>query len=399
MISHQKAAICGGIAVFLHLFSAAPAKAAAKIVLNDIGGVTGSPAELGFKIAASYWEHVLTNNVTLHFNVGLQSLGHGVLGGTDTTWAEYVPTSYYYDKLKGAASSTLDAQAIAHLPTLSATGSVTAIVPAYVDAATKQGVATSGTRIAPDNHEISNTLGLASANLQAISGIAAPVDATIVFSSNYAFDYNPSDGIAASSYDFIAVAIHEMGHALGFLTAAEDFNQVAGVSFSVDAFWWGYAADLFRYSAPGKLNWAFGTNSYFSLDGGQTAFGGNAYYSSGRQYGDGWQPSHWKAPPGGGCANVIGIMNPYTCPGTVDAVTAADLAVFDAIGWNLNVDVLANPSYHYSTAQAYLAYQAANGGGSGGVPEPASWALLLAGAGLAGGAMRYRRRRTTLRYA
>lgn len=36
---------------------------------------------------------------------------------------------------------------------------------------------------------------------------------------------------------------------------------------------------------------------------------------------------------------------------------------------------------------------------SAGVPEPASWTMMIAGFGLAGGAMRYRRRRTALRFA
>ena len=35
---------------------------------------------------------------------------------------------------------------------------------------------------------------------------------------------------------------------------------------------------------------------------------------------------------------------------------------------------------------------------AGGVPEPGTWALMISGFGLVGGAMRYRRRRTTLSY-
>jgi len=389
MNNRMKAVLCGAAAAGAVAFAAAPASAQTKIVLHDLGGVAGSPAEAGFRIAASYWESVLTNNVTIEFNVGFEDLGPDILGGTRTSLYTYVPIQDYYDALTANGVSALDAQAIAHLQPLSATGSVAPIVPGYLNPATQTGVASSGTRIGPDGQPISNTIAVASSVWQALTGDTAGVDAEIQFSSTFAFDFNPIDGISHSEYDFIGVAIHEMGHALGFLSGTEDFDYVAGwYGDSVDDAWWGYASDLFKYSAEGQLNWNFDTPSYFSIDGGKTAFLGDSYWSTGTEQGDGWQASHWKSPPGEGCSGFVGIMNPYICNGLVDSVTANDLGLLDAIGWNVNVDVLANPNYNFTTAQVRAA-----------VPEASSWMMMILGFGAIGGAMRYRTRRATVSYA
>lgn len=382
---HRITTMKHAVAALLVAGAATPALAGPTIHLNDIGGVAGSPAEQGFRIAAKYWESVLTNNVVLNFDVGFAPLGPGVLGGTSSALATYVPISAYYGALAATGTSALDAQAVANLSALSNTGSVKVVVPDYFTPATQEGVAASGTRIAPDNTAISATIALSSANLKALQGgNSNVVDGRIQFSSTFAFDFDPRDGISAGKYDFIGVAVHEMGHALGFLSGADDFNYSVSGGFPTDDYWWGYGADMFRYSAPGVLDWSFNTNSYFSIDGGQTAFQ-NGFFSTGEVYGDGWQASHWKAPVAPPyCSNLLGAMNPYICGGTVDTVTGLDLALFDAIGWNLNVDVLSNPSYAYTTAQMYYAV----------VPEPASWALLIAGAAMMMAVSRRRQRRS-----
>lgn len=365
---------------------------ALNIVLNDIGGVTGSQAEAGFAIAASYWESVISDNVTINFDVGFSNLGPGILGGTGTNLVEYVPISDYYSALAAHGNSALDAAALANLAPLSANGSVSTILPAYRNATTKNGVATTGSRVGPDGKAITNTIAIASSTAKALGFSTSGADAEIQFSNTFAFDFDPTDGIGAGMYDFIGVAIHEMGHALGFISGVDDFDYSTGQSIpNIDNYWWGYALDLFRYSADGQLNWNFDTEAYFSIDGGANPFLGNANFSTGENNGDGWQASHWKAP--GGCTNFVGIMNPYICSALVDSITAQDLGVFDAIGWNLNLDVLANPTYDFTTAQVYQAYYA------GAVPEPASWAMMIAGFGLAGAALRRRRRTVTVAFA
>lgn len=376
----------------LAVTAVAPASANTKIVLNDIGGVKGSKAELGFKIAASYWESVLTNNVTLTFNVGFAALGPNILGGT-LTQRYVVDIPSYQGALAATASSALDASVVAHLAPLSSKGSVTAIVPAYVTPATKDGVAENGVRIAPNGSAIASNVVISSANLKAFGVAVGAPDAQIQFSSTFAFDFNPLDGIQSGTYDFIGVAIHEMGHALGFLSGADTFDYNVGSGFKPDDYAFATTADLFRYTGEGSLNWAFDQPAYFSIDGGTTVFQGDAYFSTGETHGDEWQASHWKA--NNTCSNFVGVMNPYTCGGLMDEVTAADLAMFDAIGWNTNVDVLANGGYKATTADVFKSWVAAGNA----VPEPESWTMLILGFGAIGGAMRYRSRKTQVRYA
>jgi len=397
MMTTRKTLLATAVTIGLACSMAQPAAARAKIVFNDIGGVKGTPAELGFKIAASYWESVLTNNVTLHFNVGFDHLGANILGGATS---QLISTSIggYYDALIKKAATPLDASVLAHLSPLSSQGSVSALLPDYGNSTSLTGVATTGTRTAPDGKAISSNLFLTTANAQALGMGGSSVDATIQFSSDYAFDFNPINGIKAGESDFIGIAIHEIGHALGFDSGVDRLDYFAGWSrFRADDYTWAYAADLFRYSGADQLNWGFNQPSYFSIDGGATVFQGKDYFSTGEYYGDGWQASHWKAD--NMCGTYVGVMNPYTCPGQTDVVTASDLALMDAIGWNVNVDVLANGGYKFSTKDVAQAWVAAGGAVPDPVPEPGSWTMLLLGFGAIGSAMRYRTHRREVRFS
>jgi len=393
MISKRKAFLAAS-AMVAAVTAAVPASALV-INLRDVGGVTGSQAELGFRIAADYWQSVLTSNVTMNIDVGFSSLGAGILGGTRSTLYESVPMQTYYDLLaSNTARSTVDTRALGSLRPLDANGGVNVLVPGYLDTATQDGV-TAGydKRLAPTASEIGNSIAISSANVKALvnnaSFQAGLTDANIQFSSDFAFDFNPADGVTAGTYDFIGVAVHEIGHALGFLSGAEDFDFVSGDRSvtDVDDIWWGYAADMFRYSAPGQLDWTYGTASYFSLDGGRTPYL-DGFWSTGSEKGDGWQASHWKE-PAIACVNPRGIMNPYICDGEVDQTEGLDLALLDAIGWNTNVDVARNPSYAFTTAQMFNAFA--------GVPESSTWAMMIVGMGAVGAGMR--RRRTAVRFA
>jgi hypothetical protein len=389
-------AIIAGATALAALTATAPASALT-IKLIDIGGVTGSKAQQGFDIAARYWESVLTNNVTMNIQVGFSALGPNILGGTRTTLQEFVPMQSYYSLLAANTNkSALDVQALANLSPLNANGGVQVLVPGYSNAATKDGV-TAGydSRLADTTQPIGNTIAIASSNYKALlnnNSNASGIDANIQFSSTFAFDVDPTDGISAGTYDFIGVAVHEIGHALGFLSGVEDFDASSGqTGFKPDDYWWGYAADMFRYSGTNKLDWTYGTDSYFSLDRGASVYQ-DGYWSTGSDKGDGWQASHWKE-PNVACRDLRGIMNPYICGGVMDDAKALDLALLDAVGWNTNVNVTNNPGYSFSTAQMYRSFSSA-------VPEPASWAMMIFGMGAVGGALRRRCKvSTTVKFA
>lgn len=372
----------------------------ATINLIDLGGVTGSQAEQGFKIAAAYWGNMFTNTAVINLGVRFAPLAPNIIGSTGSRRTDQTVASWANAWNATKSNSTLDQTAI--LPTLSAGGGISYIAQGvdgngdqnelfkYYDAGTK-----TASKVLYLNSSVSKAIGL---------GLSSPgsLDGSVTFSSNFGFDFNPTDGITANTFDFIGVAIHEIGHALGFVSGVDlidyysypngpgrgalgyDFNDTSLFS----------ALDMFRYSAdpdgiaPGSgpaIDLTVDGLKYFSIDGGATALFGNSF-STGAYNGDGRQASHWKDTAG--CQIGNGIMDPTFCFGQLGAITALDLAGFDAMGWNLKVDAVKNPNYLATSASIYATF----------VPEPGTWAMMIAGLGLVGASLRRRQTRTSVSF-
>lgn len=337
----------------LGLAALTPTATALDIVVTPATNGTLSAQQIAaFEAAASYWESKLTDNVTVYLQVGFGNLGANVLAeaSASTTLVSY---SDLRSRLTADARSATDASAVSHLQ-----------AGASLSFQATQGNLSS--RLDNDGSTNNSQLFLTTANAKAVgaptaTGLGQP-DGVITFGNAFAasFAYERIGGqVPGDKMDFITVAQHEIGHALGFVSGVDaidycvDHALDCGLENTVDRFEnreWFYALDVFRYSAPGVLDLRVGGSPYFSVDGGATAI---QPFSTGVAHGNGSQASHFGT-------SVLTLMRPTVGFGQSYDATPSDLMAMDAIGWDLAAPV----------------------------PEPASCALLLGGLGVLGWARR-----------
>lgn len=199
-----------------------------------------------------------------------------------------------------------------------------------------------------------------------VSPTRAAVDGYVGFSNVVNYDFAPVGGITAGTYDFAAVAAHEIEEVLG---------RTTGLNTSHPG--WATPFDLFRYAAPGASSFSTSNAAYFSVDGGKTNLGGFNVAGGGDR-------NDWASTISGD----LGLA--YFATGKPYVLSKSDLTALDAIGWGaFSSGALTTGPVGSDVLSTVSAVQAA-------VPEPDSWLLMIGGIGICGAALRAQRRRRPL---
>ena len=344
----------------------------ATFVFNVIPG-TSAQAVTGFQAAAENWSAVIKDNITINLTIGFVPLGTSIIGETSSTQLTG-PYSLLRTALVSHATSADDLSSTAALPT----GSAFKMLLNYTKNS-PNGVGSPTPYLDADGDANNTTIEITSANAKTLGLIPANMtgeDASVQFNSDFNFDFDPSDGIGASSLDFIGVATHEIGHALGFDSGVDvlDGNS-SGTFFNDNQFTDVTPLDLFRFSTAsvtaggvGTIDWTAGNSPKFlSVNGGTTLL---TQFATGQVHGDGRQASHWKDNLG------LGIMDPTAADGEHIEINNNDLQAFDIIGYNI-----ATPGplvYNASSNPSVSAYTLLISGHSTQIVESANHAHVLA---------------------
>lgn len=180
--------------------------------------------------------------------------------------------------------------------------------------------------------------------LGARSATNAATDGTFTYNSTLTYTFDPNNR-GTGGFDFIGVAEHEISEIMGRITL--NGQILTGTTPDYMPY------DLFSFTGFTAHSTATGAGRYFSINNGTTNLHGfnNAAVNGGDA--QDWDASIANDP-----------YNAFTGSNQGHAINATDIATLDVIGWDL-----AAPA----------------------VPEPASWALFLAGMA-AVGSTAYRRR-------
>ena len=345
-----------------------------KFILNNLGGVeAGTDAFKGFTAAAAVFQRFLKDDITIRLDVQFSQLGPNILGSTGST-TNTVSYAGVKTLLAADAKTVFDQLAVSNLQSGATVKFVTNEPPV-------SGAINANTRFLDNNNTFDNlniqvntaqvkALGL---NPTYLASNTTQRDGIVSFSNQFNWDFDRSDGVDPTKIDFVGVAAHEIGHALGFRSGVDlaDNNAlpsggaVAGTNGArgLGNLAWGTVHDLFRYgefAGNTELDWSIGGTRCYSLNAGDRCL---ALMSTGRFNGDLRQASHWKDDQLTG--NTIGLLDPTaTGPGGTrpfQAFTKFDMVAFDAMGYDLSV------------------------------PEPSTWAMMIGGFGFVGAAMRRRR--------
>ena len=329
--------LAGALAA-IAVFASLPAKAL--LVNVDAPGFEDSAAVAAFERAAGAWERVFSDPVEVNISLAFLPLDPVVLGQTSSVLLEG-PYHLIRNAMIEDSRSESDDAIVAYLP---ASGDFTATVLGFED----------GTAFG-----LTGNLSATKANLKALGfdldADFGARDASIFFNTDFEFDFDRRDGVAAGLTDFESVAAHEIGHVLGFDSVVDTVDLFAAAHSAIDLA--PRTLDLFRFAEGDAPTTADGfTSAARLLVPGFPDFSTFADQfpavlsdvdhtyplSTGFFLGDGRQASHWKDDAYTGMR--IGLMDPSLARAESFEITAADIRALDLIGWDYQPAVSEPPS-------------------------------------------------------
>jgi hypothetical protein len=249
--------------------------------------------------AASYFDRLLTDPLTITINVGWREITqNGKSTSIPAGTSEGGPDDgqiYRYAQLLSAlrahASTPVTASAYADLPAQDPSGGAGVYLSNLQ--AEALGLATSG-------------FGPAATGSVGFGGPA--------FGDN--FEFSPTDRAVPGEEDLIGIAEHEIAHALGRVSDIGFNNQPT-------------LMDLFRFTGPGVLSTSPQATPYFSIDGGMTRL--DTFATSASDASD-WSSAMTSGPGGD-------AFDAFSDTGVANYVTSTDLALMQTLGFSMTPDL------------------------------------------------------------
>jgi hypothetical protein len=288
--------------LYLGLILGATQSAHAGLIFNLSFDASTSSAPGGFftafNSAVRFLENQYTDPITINLKVGWGEINNnplnpGNLGQSSTRQQGFFTYSTVKTALINDAKTTIDATAIANLPSTFPGGSGSIFVMSNAEA---------------------KALGL-------LAGNAAANDGSVGFDSAATYTFDPNNRAVASAFDFVGLAEHELTEVMGRYGLGQ--NGAASGRFS--------PLDLFRCTSPGVLDTTPANGAYFSINGGSTVI--NTFNGTG-----GGDLSDWSG------ATLDSFNHNLTIGKELD-VTRGDIVEMDAIGFDVATPEPATGTY------------------------------------------------------
>ncbi len=317
-------------------------------------GVTIQQA-LGFEIAGRIWSHYYDDPVTVNIHIGIGGLTQSnVIGGALPGVLANQSYSNVRARYAADATSNDDQLALVSLPNTTTRQARYEVV--YNGTRHMMPTQVSNLDLTRAN---AKALGLIAGNHSALDGVVMMSNlSNLTQATQWSYNYTRTTANAANSLDFLSVALHELGHIMGFVSGVDlpgmpnnvftgsqqvsattpvqqlvpstfinDVNRRASFATPMDLF--RIQNEVAELPTGNDIVLSSAWSPLFAINNGHNIIG---HAASGKQgeYQDGFQTSHWERVSWGNS----GIMLPNLARQERLSIAWRDVQAMDILGWN-----------------------------------------------------------------